>query len=116
MPTCQPGLALRPRATAASIRAPMHPAPRLCTLRALACLALAGVSTLVSGCGHKVGDPCKANVDCSALGDRFCDVAAPGGYCTIEGCDVRMNEKGEIVDSCQNVASESICVRFFTQQ
>src|SRR4051812_36642707 len=100
MPACQPRLALQPPATAASIRAPMRPVPHLSTLRAAACLVLAGLGTLVSGCGHKVGDSCKANVDCSALGDRFCDVAAPGGYCTIEGCDVRLNEKSEVVDSC----------------
>lgn len=83
----------------------------------LAALApLLGVALWAGGCGHKVGDSCKVNVDCSTLGDRFCDVAAPGGYCTIEGCDVRLNDKNEFADSCQKVASESVCVRFFTQE
>ena len=94
----------------------MRPAPSRSAVCAAACLTLAGLGALSGGCGRKVGDACTANVDCSTLGDRFCDVAAPGGYCTIEGCDVRQNEKGEIVDSCQNVADESICVRFFTQE
>ena len=39
------------------------------------------VATLLvlSGCGHKIGDSCGQNVDCSPLGDRFCDIASPGG-------------------------------------
>lgn len=56
----------------------------------------------LAACGHSVGDSCKANVDCSPLGDRFCDTAPPGGYCTIEGCDI---------NTCP---SEAVCVRFFT--
>ena len=55
---------------------------------------------VVAGCGAKIGKSCTQNVDCSPLGDRFCDVSAPGGYCTIEGCDDT---------SCP---SESVCVRF----
>jgi hypothetical protein len=43
-------------------------------------------------------------VDCSPLGDRFCDIASPGGYCIIEGCDQK---------SCPG---EAVCVRFFTLQ
>ena len=54
-----------------------------------------------TGCGASIGDSCTQNVDCSPLGDRFCDVSAPNGYCTIEGCDDT---------SCP---SEAVCIRFF---
>ena len=37
------------------------------------------VAILASGCGHKIGDSCQTNVDCSALGDRFCDIASTDG-------------------------------------
>ena len=53
-------------------------------------------------CGHNVGDPCKTNVDCSPLGDRFCDTSSVNGYCTIDGCDDR---------SCPG---EAVCIRFLT--
>jgi hypothetical protein len=56
----------------------------------------------LAACGHSIGDSCKANVDCSPMGDRFCDTSAPDGYCTIEGCDET---------TCP---SEAVCVRFFT--
>ena len=55
----------------------------------------------VAGCGHNVGDSCRVNVDCDPLGQRVCDISAPGGYCTIEGCDST---------SCPD---EAVCVRFF---
>src|SRR5579871_802535 len=91
----------------ASIRAPM-------TARASIALLL-----FVGGCSHKVGDPCQTNVDCSPLGDRFCDIASPNGYCTIEGCDVSrdfngqplLNSDGTPQTSCP---SEAVCIRFFT--
>jgi hypothetical protein len=57
---------------------------------------------LVAGCGHSIGDSCQTNVDCSPLGDRFCDIATPGGYCTIEDCGPT---------TCP---SEAACIRFFT--
>jgi hypothetical protein len=61
------------------------------------------VALLLSvGCGHNIGDPCQNNVDCNPLGDRFCDIASPNGYCTQENCDV---------NSCPG---NSVCVRFFT--
>lgn len=56
---------------------------------------------LVAGCGHSIGDACQTNVDCSPLGDRFCDIAPPGGYCTIEDCGLT---------TCP---SEAACIRFF---
>ena len=57
---------------------------------------------LVAGCGHSIGDSCTTNVDCSPLGDRFCDIATPGGYCTIEDCGPT---------TCPSGAA---CIRFFT--
>jgi hypothetical protein len=74
------------------------PPARRCTAPAAALI----VSLFGLGCGHNIGDSCKTNVDCSPLGDRFCDTAPPNGYCTMEGCDV---------STCP---SEAVCIRFFT--
>jgi hypothetical protein len=60
------------------------------------------VALALCACGHNVGDACSVNVDCSPLGDRFCDTSAPGGYCTQDGCDVSTCPGG------------SVCIRFFT--
>lgn len=57
---------------------------------------------LVAGCGAKIGDSCRSNIDCSPLGDRFCDTAPLNGYCTQEDCGPT---------SCP---SEAVCIRFFT--
>jgi hypothetical protein len=65
-------------------------------------LLLACASVAATGCGKSIGDECSTNVDCSISGDRFCDTAPPGGYCTVEGCDV---------DTCPG---DSVCVRFYT--
>ena len=70
-------------------------------MRCLMRLSVAAVLLFVAACGHRIGDTCNRNVDCSPLGDRYCDISAPGGYCTIEGCDT---------NSCP---SEAACVRFF---
>jgi hypothetical protein len=59
------------------------------------------------GCSHAIGDACGNNVDCSIAGDRFCDIAPPGGYCTVEGCGVTSDGK----DTCPG---DSVCIRFFT--
>ena len=56
------------------------------------------------GCGRNIGDACHTNVDCSLSGTRFCDVAPPGGYCTVEGCDTGTCPK------------ESVCIRFYEAQ
>lgn len=77
--------------------------------RTLIAAALAAAFALTAGCSHNVGDSCSSNVDCSPLGDRFCDVSAPSGYCTIEGCDVTL-VAGVPTDSCP---TEAVCVRFF---
>ncbi|MCS6912890.1 MAG: hypothetical protein RMK29_05230 [Myxococcales bacterium] len=71
------------------------------------CLPLRLVAVLLGclcapACSRVIGDACTQNVDCSIAGDRFCDIASPDGYCTIEGCDH---------DTCPDGA---VCVRFFT--
>ena len=53
-----------------------------------ALLALVAASALVgTACAPEIGDDCKTSLDCSVNGDRFCDSSAPGGYCTVIGCD-----------------------------
>lgn len=68
------------------------------TEKLLLCLALVALG---AGCKPKVGDDCKISRDCSAAGDRLCDITAPGGYCTVFNC-----EPG----SCPE--DESLCVQF----
>jgi hypothetical protein len=66
-------------------------------------LALIAAAVLAfAGCGEEIGDSCSLSSDCSADGDRTCDVSSTGGYCTIQGCDF---------DSCPG---EATCVRFFS--
>lgn len=70
----------------------------------LGTLGLLGAWAVSTACGHAVGDACAANVECSPLGDRICDTAQRGGYCTVEGCGAT---------SCPN---EAACIRFFPAQ
>jgi hypothetical protein len=71
--------------------------------RAVLAVAAVAAAQVLAGCGHNIGDNCTANVDCDPTGTRFCDVSAPNGYCTIEGCDF---------NTCPD---EAVCIRFFTQ-
>jgi hypothetical protein len=67
--------------------------------------ALAPIVLLVvasAGCGTEIGDECTVSRDCSADGDRTCDVTSPDGYCTVVGCDY---------GTCPR---EAVCVRFFS--
>jgi hypothetical protein len=65
------------------------------------CLAALTVAA-GGGCTPSIGDGCKTNVDCSRLGDRFCDTSAPDGYCTVDGCN-----QGTCPDG-------ALCIRFLT--
>lgn len=56
---------------------------------------------LGAGCGAEIGDECSTNVDCSPTGERICDVSQQGGYCTIQGCQLR---------SCPE---EAACIAFY---
>jgi hypothetical protein len=66
-------------------------------------LGLGALATL-GACSKEIGDDCMTSIDCSSAGDRTCDIAQPGGYCTIVGCDNT---------SCP---SEAVCIRFFPEQ
>jgi hypothetical protein len=59
------------------------------------------LALLIPSCGKQIGDSCTTNVDCAQDGTRDCDLSAPGGYCTVNGCD-------EL--SCP---SEAVCIRVF---
>lgn len=74
-----------------------RPAAKLLLVAAL----LAGYA----GCKPKIGDDCRISTDCSAAGDRLCDITAPGGYCTVFSC-----EPGTCPDG------ESLCVEFGAQR
>ena len=51
-------------------------------------LALVGATAaLALGCTPKIGDSCTVSTNCSATGDRLCDITQPGGYCTIFNCE-----------------------------
>jgi hypothetical protein len=51
----------------------------------LLCLLIVS-SGWAMGCTPSIGDKCVLSTDCSIRGDRLCDTAQPGGYCTIFGC------------------------------
>jgi hypothetical protein len=53
-----------------------------------------------AGCAPQIGDSCTTSVNCSVNGDRVCDGAQPGGYCSIESCEA---------DTCPE---DAVCVRF----
>lgn len=73
-------------------------AMRLGLTLTVATLALLG--SLSGGCAPQIGDACESSVDCSVNGDRICDIAQPGGYCTVANC-----EEGTCPD-------DSLCVEF----
>lgn len=55
------------------------------TLRSLALLLAVGLSA--GACKKVIGDGCSASTDCSATGDRQCDLSQVDGYCTLQNCD-----------------------------
>jgi len=64
-------------------------------------LSLAATLALfATGCPRRIGDGCTQNIDCSLNADRRCDLAQPGGYCTIPECDP---------DRCPD---QAMCVEF----
>ena len=64
-------------------------------------LSVAGAA-LALGCTPKIGDQCTVSTNCSAAGDRLCDITQPGGYCTVFNC-----EPG----TCP---ADSVCINFGT--
>ena len=61
-------------------------------------LALLLGAVAASGCQQNIGDSCSASSDCSATGERQCDRAQPGGYCTVFSCDPDTCPQGACVE------------------
>lgn len=57
-------------------------------------------AVVLAGCAPKIGDSCSSSLNCSVNGDRVCDQAQPGGYCSIQSCEA---------DTCPE---DAVCVRF----
>src|SRR5882724_11446216 len=72
----------------------------VCPSRTLLLWVVFGALSLVVGCSPKIGDKCTVSTDCSATGDRLCDITEPGGYCTVFNCEP---------DSCPDDAA---CINF----
>ena len=66
-------------------------------------LIVATALILLVACSPEIGDPCSTSIDCSANGDRICDLAAPGGYCSLQEC---------AADACPD---EAVCVEFLPE-
>jgi len=64
-------------------------------------LVLTSLSLALAGCAASIGDSCTTNVECSPQGDRICDTAQVGGYCTVQGCGP------------QSCPDDAVCVRFY---
>lgn len=60
-------------------------------------------ASLLGGCPPEVGDDCESSTDCSIQGERLCDVASPGGYCTVINCEG---------NTCPD---EAVCVEFLPE-
>jgi hypothetical protein len=56
------------------------------SLRVVPVLAPALLGWASLGCSPQIGSSCNLSTDCSSQGDRVCDTAQPGGYCTILNC------------------------------
>ncbi len=65
---------------------------------------LLAFAVAVAGCQPGIGDECETSTDCSANGDRLCDITQPGGYCTIFNCEPKGQPK-----ACPD---DSVCVAF----
>ena len=62
-------------------------------------LLLTGLASLVgTGCKQHIGDSCGSSTDCSVTGERQCDLAQPGGYCTVFSCDPDTCPEGACVE------------------
>ena len=57
-------------------------------------------AVFTAACAPTIGDECETSIDCSVNGDRVCDTAQPGGYCTILACEP---------DTCPD---DAICVEW----
>lgn len=60
--------------------------PSFLSSRLGAAFAVVALAAWTTGCTPKIGDSCFTSTDCSQRGDRLCDTAQPGGYCTLFNC------------------------------
>jgi hypothetical protein len=65
-------------------------------MRLVFTLVLAGVG--ITGCKQNIGDACTSSTDCSVTGERQCDLAQPGGYCTVFSCNPDTCPQGACVE------------------
>jgi len=56
-------------------------------MRPLLPSAALALALALMGCAPEIGDDCSSSVDCSVNGDRICDAAQPGGYCSVANCE-----------------------------
>lgn len=61
-------------------------------------IALLVAAVAVTGCQQRIGDSCGVSSDCSVTGERQCDLAQPGGYCTVFSCDADTCPEGACVE------------------
>ncbi|MEO6598522.1 MAG: hypothetical protein ABIQ16_01525 [Polyangiaceae bacterium] len=88
--------------SAFSTRSPFARTWRVLSSKARALGLVGAAATLALGCTPKIGDECTVSTNCSATGDRLCDITQPGGYCTVFNC-----EPG----TCP---ADSVCINFGT--
>ncbi len=65
----------------------MHASPRHTPYLAHIAVLAVTLALVATGCPKRIGDGCTQNIECSLNADRRCDLAQPGGYCTIPECD-----------------------------
>lgn len=59
-----------------------------------------GSFLLLGACTPKIGDECQISQQCSASGERLCDITMPDGYCTVLGCSAGL------------CPEDSVCIAF----
>jgi len=80
-------------------------------MRRATILLLAGLAG--GGCKMNIGDSCGSSGDCSVTGERQCDLAQPGGYCTVFSCDPDTCPEGACVEwrFVPNRTAETWCMK-----
>jgi len=71
-------------------------------------LLVAATIVAASSCAPHVGDSCETSAECP--GGAICDVTAPGGYCTIDGCDAESCPDGTVCIAFN--AEEEFCMAY----
>ncbi len=65
-------------------------------------------ASLLCACAPHVGDSCETSAECPS--GAICDVTAPGGYCTINGCDAESCPDGTVCIEFNS--EESFCLKY----